>query len=102
MKAGPLHFNRADVDNLVNNVTGTVQRNLGRIVSGPIQTVRTLTQIVGAALLILLPTFFMPRDGDHGRLCRRTAAAASRTGADEVPRVVARPGAEEGPRSDVQ
>lgn len=65
LKTGPLHLNQADLDNLVNNITGTVKRNEGRIVSGAIQTVRTLAEIVGAALLILLSTFFMLRDGEQ-------------------------------------
>lgn len=65
LKTGPLHFKQRDLDNLVNNITDSVRRNEGRIVNGAIQGVRTLAQVVGAALLVLLSTFFMLRDGEQ-------------------------------------
>jgi predicted PurR-regulated permease PerM len=65
LKTGPLHLNQADLDNLVNNITDSIKRNQGRIVSGAIQTIRTLAELAGAVLLILLSTFFMLRDGDQ-------------------------------------
>jgi predicted PurR-regulated permease PerM len=65
LQTGPLHLKQADLDNLVNNITSTIKRNQGQIVSGAIQTIRTLAEVAGAALLILLSTFYMLRDGDQ-------------------------------------
>jgi predicted PurR-regulated permease PerM len=65
LQTGPLHLKQADLDNLVNNISSTIRRNQGRIVSGAIETVRTLAELLAAVLLILFSTFFMLRDGEQ-------------------------------------
>ncbi len=65
LRTGPLHLKQADIDNLVNNITNTIKNNQGRVITGAIDTVRTLAEVAGALLLILLSTFFMLRDGEQ-------------------------------------
>lgn len=65
LQNGPLHLKSADLDKLAKNVSDTIKRNQGALVSGAIQTVRTVVEALGALLLILLSTFFLLRDGDQ-------------------------------------
>ncbi len=64
LQDGPLHLKSSDLDKLAKNISDTVKRNQGALVSGAIETVRTVVEALGALLLILLSTFFLLRDGD--------------------------------------
>jgi predicted PurR-regulated permease PerM len=64
LRTGPLHLKQADLDKLVDNITEAVKTHQSELISGAVQTVRTVAEVAGAALLILLSTFFMLRDGD--------------------------------------
>jgi predicted PurR-regulated permease PerM len=65
LQTGPLHLKSADLDRLAKNITDTIQQHQGELISGAIETVRTLLEALGALLLILLSTFFLLRDGDQ-------------------------------------
>jgi putative heme transporter len=64
LRNGPLHLNAHDLDRIANNITASVRHNQGQLISGAIQTVRTVAEALGALLLVLLSTFFLLRDGD--------------------------------------
>jgi predicted PurR-regulated permease PerM len=64
LRTGPLHLKQADLDKLVTSITDAVKTNQGELISGAVQTVRTAAEVAGAALLVLLSTFFMLRDGE--------------------------------------
>jgi predicted PurR-regulated permease PerM len=63
LQTGPLHLKSADLDKLAQNVTNTIKTHQGQLISGAIDTVRTVVETLGAILLILLSTFFLLRDG---------------------------------------
>jgi predicted PurR-regulated permease PerM len=65
LRTGPLHLKQADLDKLVTSITDAVKSHQGALISGAVQTVRTAAEVAGAALLVLLTTFFMLRDGDQ-------------------------------------
>jgi putative heme transporter len=65
LQNGPLHLKPSDLNNLVNNVTNWIKTHEGQLLSGAVDTVRTLGEVLGAFLLILLSTFFMLRDGEQ-------------------------------------
>ena len=65
LRTGPLHLQQTDLDKLVSNITDAVKTHQGELISGAIQTVRTLAEVGGATLLVILTTFFMLRDGDQ-------------------------------------
>jgi predicted PurR-regulated permease PerM len=65
LQHGPLHLKSADLDKIVNNITNTIKAHQGQLISGAIATVRTVAEVLGALLLILLSTFFLLRDGDQ-------------------------------------
>jgi putative heme transporter len=65
LQTGPLHLKSADLDKLTNNITDTVKSHQGQLISGAIETVRTVAEALAALLLILLSTFFMLRDGEQ-------------------------------------
>ncbi|MBN9619988.1 MAG: AI-2E family transporter [Actinobacteria bacterium] len=64
LQHGPLHLKSTQLDNLAENITNAVKSHQGQLVSGAIETVRTVVDSLGALLLILLSTFFLLRDGD--------------------------------------
>ncbi|SDI83473.1 Predicted PurR-regulated permease PerM [Frankineae bacterium MT45] len=64
LQTGPLKLKQADFDQLTNNITDTIKSHQSDLVNGAIATLQTFGQILGAALLVLLSTFFMLRDGD--------------------------------------
>lgn len=64
LRTGPLHLKQADLDKLAKNITDAVKSHQSELISGAIQTVRTLVEVAGAALLVILSTFFMLRDGE--------------------------------------
>jgi predicted PurR-regulated permease PerM len=63
LQHGPLHLKSSDIDKLANNITDTIKQHQGALISGAIETVRTVAEALGALLLILLSTFFLLRDG---------------------------------------
>ncbi|HEY8300481.1 MAG TPA: AI-2E family transporter [Jatrophihabitans sp.] len=65
LQNGPLHLKSSDLNKLAKNISDTVKRNQGALVSGAIETVRTVVEALGALLLILLSTFFLLRDGEQ-------------------------------------
>jgi len=65
LQTGPLHLKSADLDKLADNITNAVKDHQSQLISGAIQTVRTVVEALAAFLLILLSTFFLLRDGDQ-------------------------------------
>jgi predicted PurR-regulated permease PerM len=65
LRHGPLHLKSSDLDKIADNITKTIKDHQGQLVSGAIETVRTVVEVLGALLLILLSTFFLLRDGDQ-------------------------------------
>lgn len=65
LQTGPLHVKSSDLDKLTQNITNTIKSHQGQLISGAINTVRTVVEGLGALLLILLTTFFLLRDGDR-------------------------------------
>jgi putative heme transporter len=65
LQTGPLHLKSADLDKLTQNITDAVRSHQNQLISGAIQTVRTVAEFLAALLLILLSTFFLLRDGDE-------------------------------------
>ncbi len=65
LRDGPLHLKQADLDKLADNLTAAIRSHQGELVSGAVQTVRTLADVAGAALLVILATFFLLRDGEQ-------------------------------------
>ena len=63
LQNGPLHLNPSDLDKLTHNITDTIKQHQGALITGAIETVRTVAEALGALLLILLSTFFLLRDG---------------------------------------
>ncbi|MDT4938944.1 MAG: putative heme transporter [Pseudonocardiales bacterium] len=64
LRTGPLHLKSSDLDKLSTNITDTIKKHQGQLISGAIATVRTVVEGLGALLLILLSTFFLLRDGE--------------------------------------
>jgi predicted PurR-regulated permease PerM len=64
LRSGPLHLKSSDLDKIAENITKTIKDHQGQLISGAIETVRTVVEALGALLLILLSTFFLLRDGD--------------------------------------
>jgi predicted PurR-regulated permease PerM len=62
---GPLHLKSSDLDKVADNITKAVKDHQGQLISGAIETVRTVVEALGALLLILLSTFFLLRDGEQ-------------------------------------
>jgi predicted PurR-regulated permease PerM len=65
LRTGPLHLKSSDLNKIADNITKAVKDNQGQLISGAIQTVRTVVEALGAILLILLSTFFLLRDGEQ-------------------------------------
>jgi predicted PurR-regulated permease PerM len=65
LRTGPLHLKSSDLDKLADKITKTVKEHQSQVISGAIETVRTVIEALGAILLILLSTFFLLRDGDQ-------------------------------------
>jgi putative heme transporter len=62
---GPLHLKSSDVDKMADKLTKTIKDHQGQLISGALETARTVLEALGALLLILLSTFFLLRDGDQ-------------------------------------
>jgi putative heme transporter len=65
LRTGPLHLQQTDLNSLVDNITSAIKSHQSQLISGAIQTVRTLAEVAGATLLVILTTFFMLRDGEQ-------------------------------------
>jgi predicted PurR-regulated permease PerM len=65
LKTGPLHLKSKDLDELAKNVTDAIKSHQGQLISGAIETVRTVVEAISAFLLILFSTFFLLRDGEQ-------------------------------------
>jgi len=65
LRNGPFHLKTKDLDKLADNIQKAVKDHQGQLVSGAIETVRTVVEFIGALLLILLSTFFLLRDGEQ-------------------------------------
>jgi predicted PurR-regulated permease PerM len=65
LQTGPLHLKSADLNTLADNITNAIKDHQDQLISGAIQTVRTVVEALGALLLILLSTFFLLRDGNE-------------------------------------
>jgi predicted PurR-regulated permease PerM len=65
LRNGPLHLKSSDIDKMADNITKAIKDHQGQLVSGAIETVRTVVEFLGALLLILLSTFFLLRDGEQ-------------------------------------
>ena len=63
LRTGPLHVKSSDLDKVADNITTAISNNKSTVISGAIDTVTTLAEVLGALLLILLTTFFLLRDG---------------------------------------
>jgi len=65
LRNGPFHLKTKDLDKLADNIQKAIKDHQGQLVSGAIETVRTVVEFIGALLLILLSTFFLLRDGEQ-------------------------------------
>lgn len=65
LRNGPLHLKSSDLDTIAQNITKAVKDHQSQLISGAIQTVRTVVEGLGALLLVLLSTFFLLRDGEQ-------------------------------------
>lgn len=65
LQNGPLELKSKDLDNITTEITKTIQEHSDELITGAIETVRTVVEVLGALLLILLSTFFLLRDGEQ-------------------------------------
>src|SRR5919197_1342719 len=65
LRTGPLHLKSSDLDRIAQNITDTIKEHQSQLISGAIETVRTVVELLGAGLLTLLTTFFLLRDGEQ-------------------------------------
>ncbi|GAB2460900.1 AI-2E family transporter [Jatrophihabitans fulvus] len=65
LQNGPLNLKSKDLNRLTDEFQKAVQEHQGELISGAIETVRTVVEVLGALLLILLSTFFLLRDGEQ-------------------------------------
>jgi predicted PurR-regulated permease PerM len=82
LRTGPLHLKSSDIDKIADNITKAVKDHQSEIISGAIETVRTVVEALGALLLILLSTFFLLRDGEQ--IWRWTLRLFPRAAQDQV------------------
>jgi predicted PurR-regulated permease PerM len=64
LQTGPLHLNASDLDNIADKIKDAVSSHETELISGAVETVRTVIEILGALLVILISTFYLLRDGD--------------------------------------
>jgi predicted PurR-regulated permease PerM len=65
LRNGPFHLKSSDLDKIADNIKNAVKDHQSQIISGAIETVRTVVEALGALLLVLLSTFFLLRDGEQ-------------------------------------
>ncbi len=64
LETGPLHVKSADLDKISKNLTNTIQKHGGQLISSAITTVKAVTEFLAGLLLVFLTTFYLLRDGD--------------------------------------
>jgi predicted PurR-regulated permease PerM len=64
LETGPLHVKSADLDKVSSKLSDTIQKHGTELLSGAISTVKAVSEILAAFLLILLTTFYLLRDGE--------------------------------------
>jgi Predicted permease len=65
LRTGPLHIKSSELNNIAGKITSAIQKHQGQLISGAIQTVRTVVEVISGVLLILFSTFFLLRDGEQ-------------------------------------
>ena len=65
LQTGPLHIKSSELNNIAGKITNAIQKHQGQLISGAIQTVRTVVEVISGVLLILFSTFFLLRDGEQ-------------------------------------
>ncbi len=63
LETGPLHVKSSDLDKVSTKLTDTIKQHSGQLVTGALDTVKAVSEILAAFLLILLTTFYLLRDG---------------------------------------
>jgi putative heme transporter len=64
LKRGPLHLKDSDINAWQKQITDTVRKHQGELLSGAVNTVRTVIEVLSGMLLALFSTFFLLRDGE--------------------------------------
>lgn len=64
LQKGPLRVSDAQVAEYSKEIQAAISRNQEALLTGALSTASTLTHALGGALLVLLATFFLLRDGD--------------------------------------
>lgn len=64
LREGPLHLSDSQVAKYFQELSDTISKNQGTLVTGAITTLSTLSHVIAGGLLLLLSTFFLLRDGE--------------------------------------
>jgi predicted PurR-regulated permease PerM len=64
LETGPLHVKSADLDKTSTKISDAIQKHGTELLSGAVSTVKAVSEILAAFLLVLLTTFYLLRDGD--------------------------------------
>jgi predicted PurR-regulated permease PerM len=64
LQTGPLHLKAADLDQIADKIKSAITSHETEVISGAVETVRTVVEVIGALLVILISTFYLLRDGD--------------------------------------
>ena len=64
LQNGPLHISQSELNGLSGNITNAIKTHSSQIVTGAIDTVKTVVDVAESLLLIILATFFFLRDGE--------------------------------------
>lgn len=65
LQTGPLHLKNADINSIQKQIADTVKKHQGQLLSGAVDTAKTLFELLSGLLLALFSTFFLLRDGDQ-------------------------------------
>jgi predicted PurR-regulated permease PerM len=64
LQTGPLHVKNADLDKVSTKLSDAIQKHGSQLLSGALSTVKAVSEILAAFLLVLLTTFYLLRDGE--------------------------------------
>lgn len=64
LREGPLRLSDSQVEKYIQELSDTISKNQGTLVTGAITTLSTLSHVIAGGLLLLLSTFFLLRDGE--------------------------------------
>ena len=64
LKSGPLHLKDSDIEAWQKKIADTVRTHEGELLSGAVNTARTVIEVISGMLLALFSTFFLLRDGE--------------------------------------